>query len=93
VLAGLICPLDGELLAARDALDAAPPETMPVARAAASELAMRTAAALVAAQGSRAILVGEHAQRLAREALFLLVFAFRPAIKENLSRRLSAAWP
>jgi hypothetical protein len=70
----LICPLDGELLAARDALEAAPPETMPVARAAASELAMRTAAALVAAQGSRAILVGEHAQRLAREALFLLVF-------------------
>jgi alkylation response protein AidB-like acyl-CoA dehydrogenase len=86
-------PLDGELLAARGALDTALPEAMPAARAAASELAMRTAAALVAAQGSRAILTGENAQRLAREALFLLVFASRPAIKENLARRLTAARP
>jgi hypothetical protein len=54
---------------------------------------MRTAAGLVAAQGSRAILTGENAQRLAREALFLLVFASRPAIKENLARRLTAARP
>ncbi len=86
-------PLDGELAARRAALDTAPPQAMPAARAGASELAMRAAAALVTVQGSRAILAGQHAQRLAREALFLLVFASRPAIKENLSRRLTAARP
>ena len=86
-------PLDGDLAASRDALDTAPPPAMPAARAGASEFAMRAAAALVAVQGSRAILAGQHAQRLAREALFLLVFASRPAIKENLSRRLTAARP
>lgn len=83
-------PLDGELRACRDALDEAPPKAMPAARAAASELALRSAGALVAARGSRAILAGEHPQRLAREALFLLVFASRPAIKENLSDLLTA---
>jgi hypothetical protein len=41
-------------------------------------------------QGSRAILAGEHAQRLAREALFLLVFASRPAIKQSLSGLLTS---
>jgi hypothetical protein len=64
---------------------------MPAARAAASDLAIRAAAALVTIQGSRAILSGQHAQRLAREALFLLVFASRPAIKENLAGRLTRA--
>jgi hypothetical protein len=54
---------------------------------------MQAAAALVAVQGSRAILVDEHPQRLAREALFLLVFASRPAIKERLSRRLTGVRP
>jgi hypothetical protein len=63
---------------------------MPAARAAASELAQRSAAALVTVQGSRAILAGEHAQRLAREALFLLVFASRPAIKQSLSGLLTS---
>lgn len=86
-------PLDGELRACRDALDGAPPRAMPAARAAASELALRSAAALVAVQGSRAILAGEHAQRLAREALFLLVFASRPAIKESLCGLLTAPRP
>jgi len=86
-------PLDGELRARRDALNAGLLESRPAARAAASELAMQAAAALVAVRGSRAILVGEHPQRLAREALFLLVFASRPAIKENLSSRLTAARP
>jgi alkylation response protein AidB-like acyl-CoA dehydrogenase len=84
-------PLDGELAMRRAALDAASPEQMPAARAAASDLAMRAAAALVTVQGSRAILAGQHAQRLAREALFLLVFASRPAIKENLAGRLTRA--
>ncbi len=84
-------PLDGELRARRAALDTAPPGAMPGARAAASELAIRAAAALVTVRGSRAILAGEHPQRLAREALFLLVFASRPAIKESLSGLLTRA--
>ena len=84
-------PLDGELARRRAALDAASPAQMPAARADASELAMRAAAALVTVQGSRAILAGQHAQRLAREALFLLVFGSRPAIKERLAGRLTTA--
>ncbi len=84
-------PLDSELRARREALDAAPPEAMPAARAAASELAMRAAAALVTVRGSQSILVSEHPQRLAREALFLLVFGSRPAIKESLTGLLTAA--
>ncbi len=83
-------PLDGELRACRDALDGAAAESVPAARAAASELAQRASAALVTAQGSRAVLAGEHAQRLAREALFLLVFASRPAIKQSLYGRLTS---
>jgi alkylation response protein AidB-like acyl-CoA dehydrogenase len=84
-------PLDGELAARRAALDAASPEQMPAARAAAAALAVRAAAALTAVTGSRAILADEHPQRLAREALFLLVFASRPAIRESLAGRLTAA--
>jgi hypothetical protein len=40
--------------------------------------------------GSRAVSVDQHAQRLAREALFLLVFGSRPGIKGALLRRLGA---
>ena len=82
-------PLDGQLEAARAALDTAGPDAMPAARARACELAGRAASALVTVRGSRAILVSEHPQRLAREALFLLVFASRPAIRESLARRLT----
>lgn len=60
------------------------------ARAAASELAARAALTLVAATGSSAILRDRHPQRLAREALFLLVFGSRPAIKAALVPRLAA---
>jgi hypothetical protein len=41
-------------------------------------------------QGAVAILTDQHAQRLAREALFLLVFGSRPTIKACLGRLLSA---
>jgi alkylation response protein AidB-like acyl-CoA dehydrogenase len=58
--------------------------SMPAARAAAGELAFRSAGALVAAAGSGGILAGRHAQRLAREATFLLVAAGRPEIKASL---------
>jgi Acyl-CoA dehydrogenase, C-terminal domain len=59
-----------------------------LARAAAADLAVRAAAALVVAAGSRSVLTDSPAQRLAREALFLLVLGSRPAIKENLTKLL-----
>lgn len=70
----------------RDRLDAGldDPETLPAARAAASELAYRAAGALVVAVGSSGILARQHAQRLVREATFTLVAAGRPEIKDNL---------
>jgi alkylation response protein AidB-like acyl-CoA dehydrogenase len=83
--------LDGALDECRAALDAGTPETMPQARAAASALAVRAAAALSAATGARAVMRGNHAERLSREALFLLVFGSRPAIKGALLRRLGGA--
>ena len=78
-------PLDEQLGRCRALLDTAGPDAMPGARAAACELASRATAALVVSQGSRAILAGQDAQRLAREALFLLVFGSRPPIREALT--------
>jgi len=82
--------LDGELDACRAALDAGPPRALPPARAAAAELAVRAANTLVVAYGSRSVLRDQHPQRLAREALFLLVFGSRPAIRDALLTRLRA---
>jgi alkylation response protein AidB-like acyl-CoA dehydrogenase len=82
-------PLDDQLAACRSGLDTADPDSMPAARAAACELAMRATAALVVAQGARAILADQDAQRLAREALFLLVFGSRPTIKQALAGLLA----
>jgi hypothetical protein len=59
--------------------------------AAAADLALRAAAALVVETGSRAAVRHGHPERLAREALFLLVFGSRPAIKAELLARLGAA--
>lgn len=83
-------PLDDQLVTARAGLDAGTAQTMPAARAAASELAVRAAAALVVVAGSRSVLTDSNAQRLAREAVFLLVFGSRPSIKDNLSQLLTA---
>ena len=80
---------DDELNTVRRALDEATSGELPAARSAASELAIRAAAALTVAQGSRSILADQHAQRLAREALFLLVFGSRPAIRAELQRTLA----
>jgi alkylation response protein AidB-like acyl-CoA dehydrogenase len=80
-------PLDGELAACRGALDHAGQmdrSRLPVARAAAAHLVARAAGALIVAAGSRSILMDEHPQRLAREAMFLQVFASRPAIRTEL---------
>jgi alkylation response protein AidB-like acyl-CoA dehydrogenase len=80
---------DEQLVAIRGSLDDATPATLPAARAAASELALRAAAALTVAHGSRSILVDQHPQRLAREAMFLLVFGSRPPIRAELSRMIA----
>ncbi|MFN2479106.1 MAG: acyl-CoA dehydrogenase family protein [Pseudonocardiaceae bacterium] len=78
--------LHAQLGGIRNRLDAGlgDPETLPAARAAASELAYRAAGALVVAVGSAGILARQHAQRLVREATFTLVAAGRPEIKDNL---------
>jgi alkylation response protein AidB-like acyl-CoA dehydrogenase len=82
-------PLDEQLARCRTALDTADPDAMPRARAAACELALRATAALIVTQGSGAILADHDAQRLAREALFLLVFGSRPPIREALAGLLT----
>ena len=63
---------------------------MATERARTSAFAMQAATALMAHVGSRAILREEHAQRLAREAQFLLIFGNRPMIREALLAALTA---
>jgi alkylation response protein AidB-like acyl-CoA dehydrogenase len=82
-------PLDAELAARRSQLDEASDETMAEARAAACELALRAASALVVSQGSASLFPASHAQRLFREAAFVQVFGSRTAIRQALLRRLT----
>jgi alkylation response protein AidB-like acyl-CoA dehydrogenase len=98
-LAGRCCrlmppsPLDEELVTHREALDRAAtsaPDTLPTVRAHASQLAVRAAASLVVATGSRSILLDAHPQRLMREATFLLVFGTRPPIPAELLKLFAA---
>jgi hypothetical protein len=49
---------------------------------------VRAAAALAVGTGSRSLLLSSHAQRLAREALFTLVYALRPESREAASALL-----
>ncbi len=86
-------PLDDALLAARAALDAATVAMLPVARAAATALAVRAATALVASGGGRAVRRDQHAQRLAREAMFLLVQGQTPAIRAAQVAQLTGVTP
>jgi len=79
---------DDEIVLCRRLLRHSTPETVVEARCRAAELAMRAAAALVAAGGGRSVLVSEHAQRLAREAVFLLVFGQTPSIRAAQLARL-----
>jgi alkylation response protein AidB-like acyl-CoA dehydrogenase len=85
-------PLDDELAGCRARLDGAVTDAtaMAQARAGACELAVRATAALAVRDGSRSITTDQHPQRLAREAVFLLVFGSRPAIKSALLRQLGA---
>jgi alkylation response protein AidB-like acyl-CoA dehydrogenase len=87
-------PLDDEIAACRERLDDAladGPAAIAEARAVASELAVRAAAALAVRDGSRSAQADQPVQRLAREAMFLLVFGSRPTIKSALLRRLGAS--
>jgi alkylation response protein AidB-like acyl-CoA dehydrogenase len=73
--------LDDELAAARHALDNAPQDEMTAARSWVATIGVRAASALVASSGGSAMLRDHHAQRLAREALFLLVQGVTPEMK------------
>ncbi len=84
-------PLDDELAACRAELGQLDPDTIEAARASAGELALRAAAALVTQRGSRSLLLDDHAQRLQREALFVLVYALRSGSRGALLSRLGAA--
>jgi hypothetical protein len=72
----------------RDLVDG-PDEGVPAARAAAAHFALHAAARLVVAVGSPGVLRDQHAQRLVREATFLLVFGTRPPIRAALLDRLA----
>jgi alkylation response protein AidB-like acyl-CoA dehydrogenase len=76
-----------EIAACRNLLYAAGPDTVIEARCKAAELAVRAASALVASGGGRSVLKSQHAQRLAREAMFVLVFGQTPTMRaRQLSR-------
>lgn len=81
--------LDAELSACRAELDRLEPSTIEAARGQAGEIAFRAAAALLVERGSRSLLLDDHAQRLAREALFVLVYALRPGSRQAVLERLA----
>jgi alkylation response protein AidB-like acyl-CoA dehydrogenase len=76
--------LDGELRQCREDLDAFETIDIALARARATELAVRAAHVLAISRGSRSAIAGDIAERTNREAALLLVFASRPAIKDAL---------
>ncbi|WP_420436549.1 acyl-CoA dehydrogenase family protein [Candidatus Poriferisodalis sp.] len=86
-------PLDAEVDAARVALHAADVDDMAECRAQVGYVGIRATSALVSSVGGRAITIGHHAQRLAREALFLLVQGQTADIRAGHLRRLGATEP
>jgi alkylation response protein AidB-like acyl-CoA dehydrogenase len=84
-------PLDDELVDRRSQLDSADEAAMPLARARASELAVRAAHALAVHRGARSAIAGDVAERLSREAAFLLVFGSRAGIKDALLQSFTAS--
>jgi alkylation response protein AidB-like acyl-CoA dehydrogenase len=84
-------PLDTEIARTRTALDAATSPTVVAARAGASLLAVRAAAAGVATGGGRSVERGQAAARLMREAMFLLVFGQTRDIRAAQLAALGAA--
>jgi alkylation response protein AidB-like acyl-CoA dehydrogenase len=83
-------PLDEQLARIRASLDRLDPLTIEATRGEAGEFAVRAAAALAVARGSRSLLLEDHAQRLAREAMFVLVYALRPGSRAALLSMLGA---
>ena len=81
--------LDGQLIDARDRINAAPVEELPAARALLGDLCVRATSALIANVGGSALFMEQQAQRLARESLFLLVQGQTPEIKEHHMRLLT----
>lgn len=79
---------DRRLVGVRQALDAASTDDMPQARADAALFAVQVSTALVAATGGRAVTLNDHAQRLHREAMFLLVQGQTPQIRGHMLDRL-----
>jgi alkylation response protein AidB-like acyl-CoA dehydrogenase len=84
-------PLDEALAQVRGELDRLEPTTIEAARSDAGVLALRAAGALTIATGSRSLLLTEHGQRLAREALFTLVYALRPGSRQAALAQIGAA--
>jgi alkylation response protein AidB-like acyl-CoA dehydrogenase len=84
-------PLDDELARIRTELDRLDPATIEAARGEAGELAVRAAAALSVARGSRSILLDDQAQLLMREAVFALVYALRPGSRDATLAKLRAS--
>jgi hypothetical protein len=82
-------PLDQEVDSIRQELDRLDPNTIQTARGAAGELAWRAAGALMVSTGARSLLTQSHAQLLARNALFTLVYALRPGSKTAVLERLT----
>jgi len=72
------------------ALEERPDAEMPTVRAEASLLAVRATTTLVVERGGRAVGFDDHAQRLARDAMFLLVFGQTPSIRAEQVRQLQA---
>jgi alkylation response protein AidB-like acyl-CoA dehydrogenase len=90
--AGLLgsAPLSAEVDRARTALDGGPDDHVVAARAGASLLASRVASALVVTGGGGSMSLDGHAQRLAREAMFLLVFGQTEPIRAEQLAALGA---
>jgi hypothetical protein len=84
--------LTAELDECRRSLDRASSEAMPEQRARASELALRAATELVVLGGGRAIALDHQAQRLAREALFLIALTcpIRPLPAQEVYKSVDA---
>ena len=81
-----------ELNGIRDQLnliDSADTPALSAARADASLFAVRAATALVAATGGRSVMMDDHAQRLMREAMFVLVQGQTPSIKAAMLGNLT----
>ncbi|HEV8065954.1 MAG TPA: hypothetical protein VGP46_14015, partial [Acidimicrobiales bacterium] len=76
----------------RQALVTAEPAAMPAARARASLLALDCAAAVIAAGGGRSMDRRAQAQRLGREALFLLVQGQTASIRGEQLGVLGRRW-